>query len=81
MACAGDHDEARRLFENGDILPLETLLSKLRETHRGRVLEVELETEQGINIYEIELLTADGQVLEVKADASSGKILSVEKEY
>lgn len=80
-AASDDHDEAKRLLDSGNILPLETILSKIRDTHQGKVLDVELEAEHGQTIYEVEFLTVDGVVLEVKVDASSGKILSTEKEY
>lgn len=44
----------------------------------GDVQELELERDDGIQIYEIEILTADGQEMEVEIDASNGTILEVE---
>lgn len=75
-----DNDEARRLLESGDILALEVVLQKAREIQKGKVLEVELERKQGKRIYEIELLTPDGTVFELKFNAKTGKHLSTEKE-
>lgn len=75
-----DHDEAKHLVESGDILALELILQKAREIQSGKVLEVELETKKGKKIYEIELLSSDGRVFELKFDAKTGKHLSTEKE-
>lgn len=75
-----DHDEAKRLFDSGDILALEIVLQKVREIQAGKILEVELETEHGKKVYEIELLTPDGRVLELLFDARTGEHLSTEKE-
>ncbi len=75
-----DHDKAKRLVESGEILALEIVLKKAREIQAGKVLEVELESENNNMIYEIELLSPDGIVFELKFDAKTGKHLSTEKE-
>ena len=75
-----DHDDAKRLMESGQILALEVVLKKAREIQAGKVLEVELESENNNMIYEIELLSTDGIVFELKFDARTGKHLSTEKE-
>ena len=46
----------------------------------GEVVEVEFETEDGIDIYEVEILTADGEEMEVEIDANTGEVLEVEEE-
>ncbi|MBI1422361.1 MAG: hypothetical protein GC149_02765 [Gammaproteobacteria bacterium] len=76
-----DYDTARKLRESGDILPLETILHKLDETHPGKVLEVELEKEHGLVIYEIELLDTDGKVWILKVDPRTGDILRQKQEH
>jgi len=70
-----DHDEARRLLKSGDILSLELILEKLRPTHPGKILEVELETKSGKVVYEIEMLGDDGIVREFIIDARTGVLL------
>lgn len=75
-----DHDKAKRLHESGEILSLETVLSKVKQRHPGKVLEVELENKKGKTIYEIELLTPEGKVLELKYNAKSGQHISTEEE-
>lgn len=74
-AWAGDrdHERAWQLRESGEIMPLEQLLDKVKSY--GRVLEVELESEHGRHVYEIEFLDAQGEVHERYFDAGSGELL------
>jgi uncharacterized membrane protein YkoI len=46
----------------------------------GEVQETELEREDGVLVYEIEILTADGVEMEVEINADSGEILEIEAE-
>lgn len=46
----------------------------------GEVKEVELESEGGSTIYEVEILGKDGKLREVTVDASNGKVLGQEVE-
>lgn len=73
------HDEARRLLREGRILPLEHMLQLARARYPGAVLlEVELEEEDGILVYEIELITEAGIVRELELDARDGRLLKDE---
>ncbi|MCC7166201.1 MAG: PepSY domain-containing protein [Rhodospirillales bacterium] len=72
-----DSDRARRAVQAGDIRPLAEALAKVEATHPGRVLDVELEDGHGRPIYEVKLLTAEGQVLKIILDAKSLEILKV----
>lgn len=76
----GDHEQARRLVESGDILPLETILEWHQTTAPGEILEIEFETEHGLPVYEIEWLNKDGQVIEWLIDARSGKRIGQERD-
>ncbi len=75
-----DYMEAKRLLETGQILPLEDLLKNLRQTHPGKVLEIELEREDHQIVYEVELLGEDGVVKEVYINARTGKVLSIKED-
>ncbi len=80
---AGDlsQDEALRLREAGRILPLEQLLAIIQARHpESRLLEVELEEEEGIYIYEVELITRQGAVRELEIDAKGGDVLKDEED-
>ncbi len=75
-----DHQVSRGLMEKGEILPLQQVLGHIQRERAGRVLEVELESEGGRYVYEIELLSDEGRVWEYKLDAASGEILERELE-
>ncbi|MWV14000.1 peptidase [Pseudomonas sp. R-28-1W-6] len=76
-----DHDEALRLRESGAILPLEQLMQPALERYPGAtLLEAELEEEDEVRVYEVELLTVDGMVRELELDARNGRILKDEVE-
>ncbi len=74
-------DEALRLREQGRIIPLETLLELVAQRHpQSSLLEVELEEDDDIYIYEVELATREGVVRELEIDAHTGKILKDEED-
>lgn len=76
-----DQDEALRLRSEGLILPLESLLQRALERYPGaRLLEAELEEDDDLYIYEIELLTADGVARELELDARDGRVLKDEED-
>ena len=78
LALARDlgQDEALRLREQGKILPLEKLLQMAQQRYPGsRLLEAELEEDDDIYVYEVELLTTMGVVRELKLDAGNGQLL------
>ena len=77
LASARDlgQDEALRLRERGEILPLEDILKFALERYPdSKLLEVELEEKQGAYVYEVELLTPQGVVRELKFNASRGNL-------
>jgi uncharacterized membrane protein YkoI len=75
----GDHERARAAVQAGDVLPLATVLERLKRSHPGQVLEVELEQEDGRWVYEIKLLQADGQLLKLELDARTAQTLEVRR--
>lgn len=82
-ARAGDisQDDALRLRQQGQILPLEEVLKPTMQRYPGaRLLELELEEDDGIYIYEIELITRKGVVRELEIDALTGQILEDEED-
>jgi uncharacterized membrane protein YkoI len=82
-ALAGEKITAKQAtmwVESGKILPLETILTINKNLLAGRILDVELEYEDGHRIYEIKLLDTNGQRLEYHLDARSGELLKMEKE-
>jgi uncharacterized membrane protein YkoI len=69
---------AKQLLSEGRIRPLEEILTGVKAKVPGELLEVELELEDGAYVYDLKILGANGRVVEVEADARSGKILKVE---
>lgn len=75
-----DVELARDLVERGEILPLAQVLARLQEQHPGKVIEVELEYSNGILVYEVDLVTTDGRLIEVDMNAANGTIVDVDEE-
>jgi len=80
LADRDDHDRARAALQAGDILPLSSILDAAVAERPGRVIEVELEREVGRWVYELELLSPNGQLYEMELDAATGRILDIEIE-
>jgi uncharacterized membrane protein YkoI len=70
-----DHDRARAALEAGEILPLATVLERVRTSHPGEVLEVELESEDGRWVYELKLLQRGGALVRLHVDARNGAVV------
>jgi uncharacterized membrane protein YkoI len=71
-----NQDEVLALRQQGIILPLEQFIEQALGRYPGsKLLEAELEKKHGVLIYEIELLTADGVVRELKFDARDTRLL------
>lgn len=75
-----DHHRALQALERGDVLPLATLILGVEDRFDARIIEVELEENDGHYIYEFELITPGGSMLEVEVDARTGMVLEVEEE-
>jgi uncharacterized membrane protein YkoI len=75
---AREHDAIRGALQRGEVQPLAKILTIAQEKVPGDIIEVELETEHGVLIYEIKVLTQSGRVREVKIDARTGSVLKVE---
>jgi len=78
--AADDHDRARRALERGEALPLATILPQVEAALGARVIEVDLERDDGRFVYEFELIDARGRILEAEVDAATGRILEIEGE-
>jgi len=74
------HDLADKLESEGQIMTLEDILNIANKELKGRILEAELETRAGQYVYQIDLLDNDGVVWEVEYNASSGKLITKERD-
>jgi uncharacterized membrane protein YkoI len=73
-----EHDTVREALRRGEVLPLVKILAIANKQVPGDVIEVELEDEDRALIYEIKILTSTGRVREVKIDARTGTVLTIE---
>lgn len=74
------HDRARELMLQERIAPFETLRRQILQRFPGRIIDVELNDDDGLLVYEFTVLTAQGRVLEVKVDARTGALIEVEED-
>ncbi len=72
-----DHDRAAAALKSGDIRPLREVLAKVKKSHRGEVVGIEFEMEDGIWVYELKIVTPKGRYLKIYVNAKTTKILKV----
>ena len=70
-----DHERARTALAAGEIRPLAELLAEVERRYAGRVLEAELDREDGRWIYEIKVLPSSGRIFELHFDGATGALL------
>lgn len=74
-----DQDRVLRWREEGRVLPLEQILDRLDPSQRARILEVELEEERGLVIYEVKYVDTVGHILKLIIDARTGERIEIEE--
>ncbi|MCS3904578.1 putative membrane protein YkoI [Methylohalomonas lacus] len=75
-----DINNVMELKQSGEILPLESILGRVRELQPGRVIEIELEDDDGRYIYEMEVVDDSGVVWDIDVDARTGELLERERD-
>lgn len=75
-----DHDRARNAVASGQVLALPLVLERIAKEQPGQVIEVELEQDDGMWIYELKILQSGGQLIKVKADAGTGAIIRMKSD-
>ena len=75
-----DHELARRAVEQGLVAPLAEIAAEVSKDIPGEIIEVELDREDGIYVYEFKILTEQGRLMEVEVDANTAEILDMEDE-
>ena len=79
-----DDKAAEAALARGDARPVDDLLQRVRANFPGRVLKVELDDESDGEvtwIYEVKLLTPEGDVLELEYDAATLELIALEGRY
>ena len=77
---SGDHDEALRAVEAREALPIARIMEIALRAAPGEIVEIELDSEDGTLIYEVEVLSGSGRVRKVDIDARTGAVLDIEDE-
>ncbi len=78
-AFASEQESVRRAVESGRLKPLSEIIAQVQARYPGRILEVELDYGRDRRrVYEIELLSPQGNKLEVQIDAATGQFLEPE---
>lgn len=75
-----DQDRAHRALEAGEILPLGTILQMVADVAPGVAIEVELERDDGLWVYSLEIRGAGGRIVELEVNAATGMILEFEED-
>lgn len=70
-----DQVRAREGVKTGRILPLGKVLARVRQRYSGRLLDAQLVDGGGRPVYLIKLMTEDGNVAIVTADAATGDVI------
>ena len=86
QAWADDEDEeaAEAALARGDARPVHELLQRVGSKFEGSVLKVELEHEDEGDapwVYEVKLLTPQGDVLELAYNAATLELMGLEGQY
>jgi len=76
---ADDNEDEDGAPRPGEVVPMEQLLGKIRQSIDGRVLKVDLEQEWRVGgriwVYEAKIMTPDGDVLKLEYDARTLEVL------
>lgn len=78
VADEPDHERARAALARGEILPVVEILQAVSAEVAGDVLELELEREHGVWVYEVTLIDTEGRRREVLLDAADARVLEIE---
>lgn len=72
-----DQDDARNAVREGRVMSLGQVLRRVQQRVPGRMLDASLAERGGRPVYLIKMMTRDGNVAIVSADAATGNILSI----
>jgi uncharacterized membrane protein YkoI len=73
-----DYEQARRAVEQGEVLALAEILTRVRTDLGGEVVGVEFERKHDRWVYEFKVIDAAGRLWEVYVDATTAAILTRE---
>ncbi len=74
---ADDHRGLREALERNELVSFRSIIDWIESQFVGRIVEVEMEDDDGELIYEVDLLTPHGDMLEFEFDARTGELLKI----
>ena len=80
LAMSHDGNEKADVANLSTSVTMEAAIKTATTQFPGKVLEAELENEDGKAVYEVEIVNTSGEIREFEIDAQSGKILNSEQE-
>lgn len=82
LADSRSHEQALEAFRTGEIVSLRDVLREVERRYVGQVLEVELDRDGDrvghVWVYELRLISPDGNVAKIEMDAKTMAILKIE---
>ena len=74
-----DHELARQALQQGQVLPLRTVIDRVEQQYHGQVIKVEFEREDGLFVFDIRLLLSDGRLVKLELDARDGRLIKMKR--
>ncbi len=78
-----DDDDEEKAARSSEVVPVEQLLGVIRQRFDGRILKVELDQEWRIGgriwVYDVKILTPEGEVLKLEYDARSLELIELQR--
>jgi len=68
-------EQIRHMVSRGEVLALESILLHFPTAKYGKLLDLEVERDHDLIVYQLEFLRSNGQVFEISIDASNGSLL------
>lgn len=81
LAPFSGHDRVQQAMRNGQIVPLRNIRNKVRKSHPGRIVDVqllELNNDAVPYLYVVKVLTEEGRVLDITLNARNAAVLRVQ---
>ena len=74
-----DYEFARQALQQGKMLSLRTVLDRVTAEHAGEPIKIEFDREDGVYLYEIELIEPSGNLLKLEVDAATGELIKLRR--
>lgn len=74
-----DYEFAHQALQQGKILSLRTVLDRVTAEHAGEPVKIEFDRDDGVYLYEIELIEPSGNLLKLEVDAITGALIKLKR--